>query len=631
MASRDIGSLALASDFEPFHAGIDPRIHERLGAHPDDAGTHFAVWAPNATEVSVIGDFNGWTGEGARLFQVSGLGVWTGHVPGAFIWNRYKYRIRSRDGGKILDKADPVGFFSEMPPATASIIWDLRNAWADDRWMAERGPRQTLSAPMSIYEVHLGSWRRNAEDGHRSLNALELAPLLIEHVQALGFTHVELLPVMEHPFFGSWGYQVTGFFAASHRLGAPQELMELIDMLHQAGIGVILDWVPAHFPSDAHGLGEFDGSHLYEHADPREGFHPDWNSLVFNYGRNEVRSFLTSSAMFWLERYHADGLRVDGVASMLYRDYSRQAGEWIPNALGGRENFEAIDFLRNLNRELYLSHPDIQSIAEESTAWANVSRPLEMGGLGFGLKWDMGWMHDTIRYFSNDPIHRRFRHNELTFRSLYAFTENIVLPLSHDEVVHGKGSLYAKMPGDDWQKRANLRLLYAYQWSLPGKKLLFMGGEFGQRWEWNHDGELDWGLLADERHAGIFRCVAELNRIYRAEPALHARDCTSDGFEWLDGSNADDSLLLFLRRGPGPRDVVAVALNFTPVPRSGVRMGIPLGGRWREIFNGDAGEFGGSGAGNHGSVMGEEVAAHGRPFSLSITLPPLAAVFFKPE
>jgi 1,4-alpha-glucan branching enzyme len=454
--------------------------------------------------------------------------------------------------------------------------------------------------------------------------------LLIAHVQELGFTHVELLPVMEHPFFGSWGYQVTGYFSASHRLGAPQELMQLIDELHQAGIGVILDWVPAHFPSDPHGLGELDGSHLYEHADPREGFHPDWNSLVFNYGRNEVRSFLTSSALFWLERYHADGLRVDGVASMLYRDYSRKAGEWIPNGFGGRENLEAIDFIRNLNRELYLSHPDVQIVAEESTAWPNVSRPLEMGGLGFGLKWDMGWMHDTIRYFASDPIHRRFHHNQLTFRSLYAFTENFVLPLSHDEVVHGKGSLYAKMPGDDWQKRANLRLLYAYQWSLPGKKLLFMGAELGQLWEWNHDGELDWGLRADERHAGIFRCVAELNRIYRWENALHARDCTADGFEWVDGSNAGDSVLLYLRRGHGPRDVIAVALNFTPVPRLGYRMGVPLGGVWREIFNSDAGEFGGSGLGNDGQVTGEDVPAHGRPFSISLTLPPLAAVFFKP-
>jgi len=618
------------SEFESFHAGTDPRIYERFGAHPDDRGTRFAVWAPDASEVSVIGDFNGWTGQGASLYQVSGLGVWTGYVAGAHIGHRYKYRIRSRHGDRVLEKTDPVGFFSEIPPDTASIIWDLRNDWSDARWLTERAHSQGLAAPMSIYEVHLGSWRRDASDNHRSLSYLELAPLLVEYVRTLGFTHVELLPVMEHPFFGSWGYQVTGFFAPSHRQGAPQELMQLIDALHEAGIGVLLDWVPAHFPTDAHGLGELDGSHLYEHADPREGFHPDWSSLVFNYGRNEVRSFLTSSALFWLERYHGDGLRVDGVASMLYRDYSRKAGEWIPNAFGGRENFEAINFLRNLNRELYLSHPDIQSIAEESTDWPNVSRPLEMGGLGFGLKWDLGWMHDTLSYFANDPVHRRFHHDQLTFRSLYAFTENFVLPLSHDEVVHGKGSLYAKMPGDDWQKRANLRLLYAYQWSLPGKKLLFMGGELGQRWEWNHDGELDWGLLADERHAGIFRCVAELNRVYRAEPALHARDCTADGFEWVDGSNATDSVLFYLRRGPEPRDVVLVALNFTPVPRSAYRVGVPLGGVWREIFNSDAGDYGGGGLGNHGSVQSEQVAAHGRPFSLSLTLPPLGAVFLKP-
>ncbi len=620
----------MPGEFDAFHAGRDPRIYERLGAHPDDRGTRFAVWAPDALGVSVIGDFNGWSGEGADLAQVSGLGVWNGYVPGAHIGHRYKYRIRSRHGGRILEKADPVGFFSEMPPETASIIWDLRNQWGDAPWLAERGRRQRLDAPISIYEVHLGSWRRKAEEGYRSLSYLELAPLLIAHVQALGFTHVELLPVMEHPFFGSWGYQVTGYFAPSHRQGAPQELMELIDALHAAGIGVILDWVPAHFPTDPHGLGEFDGSHLYEHADPREGFHPDWKSLVFNYGRSEVRSFLTSSALFWVERYHADGLRVDGVASMLYRDYSRKAGEWIPNLFGGRESLEAIGFLRDLNRELYLSHPDIQTIAEESTAWPNVSRPLEMGGLGFGLKWDMGWMHDTVNYLSLDPIHRRFHHDDLTFRSLYGTSENFVLPLSHDEVVHGKGSLYARMAGDEWQKRANLRLLYAYQWSLPGKKLLFMGGEFGQRWEWNHDGELDWGLLADQGHAGIFRCLAALNRIYRDEPALHAGDCAPEGFEWIDGSNAVDSVLLYLRRGPGARDLAVVAVNFTPVPRHDYRVGVPQGGAWAEIFNSDALEFGGSGLGNQGSVTSEAVPAHGRPYSLSLTLPPLAAVFLKP-
>lgn len=619
--------------FHAFHGGQEPRIDARFGAHPSDHGTTFTLWAPDAEAVSVLGDFNGWSGAGAELSQVSGLGVWTGYLAGAYVGHRYKYRIRSRLGGEVLEKADPVGFLCEAPPATASVIWDLRNVWNDGDWMAARGERQKLSAPMSIYEMHLGSWRRvwDEETGtHRSLSYREIAPQLIGYLQALGFTHVEFLPLMEHPFGGSWGYQVTGFFAPTARFGMPQDFMDLIDDLHQAGIGVILDWVPAHFPSDAHGLGRFDGSHLYEHGDPREGYHPDWHSLVFNYGRNEVRSFLSSSALFWIERYHVDALRVDGVASMLYRDYSRKEGEWVKNRYGGRENLEAVALLQQLNRELYLSHPGIQTIAEESTSWPNVSRPTEMGGLGFGLKWDLGWMHDTLSYFARDPIHRAHHQGELTFRTVYAASENFVLPLSHDEVVHGKGSLLATMPGSEWEQRANLRLLFAYQWSIPGKKLLFMGGELGQRHEWDHDGELDWGLLGDERHRGLSHCLAALNRVYRALPALHARDCVAGGFQWIDGSNTAESQLLFLRLGEGLRDVVAVGLNFTPVLREGVVLGVPFGGRWREVFNSDAQAFGGTGAGNLGEVTASDQAAHGRSHSLRVTLPPLGAVFFAP-
>jgi 1,4-alpha-glucan branching enzyme len=495
--------------------------------------------------------------------------------------------------------------------------------------MKERKGQNPLTSPISIYEVHLGSWRRVPEEGGRPLTYREMAPLLADYVERMGFTHVEFLPIMEHPFYGSWGYQITGYFAPTSRYGTPQDLMYLIDSLHQRGIGVILDWVPSHFPDDGHGLAYFDGTHLYEHADPRQGFHPDWHSFIFNYGRHEVRSFLMSSATFWLDVFHADGLRVDAVASMLYLDYSRGAGEWVPNAYGGNENLEAIGFLRRFNTEVYKEHPDVMTIAEESTFWPMVSRPTYVGGLGFGFKWDMGWMHDTLAYMAQDPIYRKHHHDKLTFRMLYAFSENFALPLSHDEVVHGKGSLLGKMPGDDWQRFANLRLLFGYQVAQPGKKLLFMGGEIGQWREWNHEGSLDWHLLDEPRHAGLQRWVADLNRLYRAEPALHELDCQPAGFEWVDCHDADQSVVCFLRRGKRGSEVFLMAFNFTPVPRTSYRIGVPRGGTWREVLNSDAREYGGSGWGNLGGVEAAPAPFHGRPCSINVTLPPLAVVFFK--
>jgi 1,4-alpha-glucan branching enzyme len=594
-------------------------------------GTYFAVWAPDAEQVSVIGIFNGWNKTSHPLRLRGQSGIWQGFIPGVGKGTLYKYHIRSRHKGYQVEKTDPFSFFNEIPPKTASIVWDLDHGWEDQEWMAKRESRNTLDTPIAIYEVHLGSWKRVPEEGNRSLSYRELAPALAEYVKQTGFTHVEFLPIMDHPFFASWGYQTTGYFAPSGNFGTPQDLMYLIDYLHQHGIGVILDWVPSHFPTDEHGLGYFDGSHLYEHADPRQGIHPDWNTLVFNYGRNEVCSFLISSAFFWLDKYHADGLRVDAVASMLYLDYSRKEGEWIPNQQGGRENLEAVGFLRRFNEEVYKSYPDVQTIAEESTSWPMVSRPLYVGGLGFGLKWDMGWMHDTLEYMSQDPIHRRYHHNKLTFRMLYAFHENFVLPLSHDEVVHGKGSLIGKMPGDDWQKFANLRLLFAYMYAQPAKKLLFMGGEIGQGREWAHDGSVEWNLLEHALHAGLQRWIAELNGLYRSEPALHELDCEPAGFEWIDCSDAEGSLISLIRKGRSIDDVVLVACNFTPVPRHNYRVGAPLRGFWREILNSDATDYGGSGAGNLGGVETVPISLHGRPYSLTITLPPLAAVFFKSE
>ena len=620
-------SLLGDQDLFLFNEGTHRRLGERLGAHPVPGGTYFAVWAPSARAVSVIGDFNGWDAGSHPLRPRASSGVWEGVVLGVGQGALYKFQLQGPDGS-THQKCDPFGRWHEAPPRTASVVWDLGYTWGDAQWMRARGGKQALGAPISIYEVHLGSFRRVPEEGDRWLSYRELAPLLADHVVRQGYTHVELLPVMEHPFGGSWGYQVTGYFAPTARHGTPQDLMYLIDHLHQRGVGVILDWVPAHFPDDAHGLGRFDGTCLFEHADPKQGFHPDWHSLIFNYGRHEVRSFLISSALFWLDKYHADGLRVDGVASMLYLDYSREEGEWIPNPHGGRENLDAISFLRQLNEAVYAEHPDVQMIAEESTAWPMVSRPTFVGGLGFGLKWDMGWMHDTLRYLERDPIHRRFHHNEITFRSLYAFQESFVLPLSHDEVVHGKGSLINKMPGDRWQKFANLRLLFTSLFTQPGKKLLFMGGDIAQWREWNHDTSLDWHLLEDPAHEGTRRLVADLNRLYRDEPALHALDCDPRGFAWIDGSDADNGVLAYLRIAHGARPLLCV-LSFTPVVRHAYRVGAPIEGDWEEVLNTDAESYGGSGVGNFGRVAAEHAPRHGRPFSLPLTLPPLGALILR--
>jgi len=615
-------------DLYLFREGTHTRLYEKLGAHLQEEGTRFAVWAPNAAAVRVMGDFNGWDPEADPLEPLGDSGIWVGVVRSARPGHRYKYRVVPRGGAPPLDKADPFAFWSEPPPGNASVVWDLAYAWADGAWMAERARRNALDAPISVYEVHLGSWTRR-DDG-RHLTYRELAPKLAEYVREQGFTHVEFLPVMEHPFYGSWGYHVTGYFAPTCRYGTPQEFMELVDTLHQHGVGVFLDWVPSHFATDPHGLARFDGTALYEHPDPRRGWHPDWGSAIFDYGRPEVRSFLLSSAHFWLDRYHADGLRVDAVASMLYLDYSRREGEWLPNEYGGRENLDAIRFLRQLNESVYRDFPGVQTVAEESTAWPMVSRPTSAGGLGFGLKWDMGWMHDTLQYMSRDPIYRKYHHEELTFRMLYAFSENFLLPLSHDEVVHGKRSLLEKMPGDDWQKFANLRLLLGYQYAQPGKKLLFMGGEVGQRREWDHEGSVDWHLLAHPHHAGIQRWVRDLNRLYRSEPALHELDCQPGGFEWIDPDDRESSVLSFLRRSRGGRQV-AVVCNFTPVPRQGYRVGVPEPGRWEEVLNSDAREYGGSGWGNFGGVQAEPLPRHGRPYSLQLVLPPLAVVFLRWE
>jgi 1,4-alpha-glucan branching enzyme len=596
------------------------------------AGTSFAVWAPAAASVSVMGDFNGWDKQSHPLASIGGPGVWEGFLPGVGKGAIYKYHVVSRRRGYRVDKADPFAVMQEKPPRTGSVVWDLDYAWGDAVWMSDRAAANAPAAPIAIYEVHPGSWRR--KNGTEFLGYRELAHALADYVLETGFTHVELLPVMEHPYYASWGYQTTGYFAPTARYGTPQDLMYFVDHLHRRGIGVIFDWVPSHFPSDEHGLVYFDGTHLFEHADPRQGFHPDWKTCIFNYGRNEVRSFLLSSALYWLERYHADGLRVDAVASMLRLDYSRKAGEWIPNRFGGPENLEALVFLRRLNEEVYARCPGAQTMAEESTTWPMVSRPTYVGGLGFGMKWDLGWMHDTLDYLGQDPIHRKYRHNLLTFRMIYAGSESFLLPLSHDEVVHGKYSLADKMPGDAWQKIANLRLLLADLYSQPGKKLLFMGGEFGQWREWSHDRELDWDLLVHPLHRGVRRLVEELNRIYRAEPALHELDEDAPaGFEWVDCHDAEASTLSYLRKGKTARDPVLAVFNFTPVPRPGYRVGAPRAGVWRRLLDTDESRFGGSGyaypAG--GDVEAAAAPLHGRPFSLTLNLPPLAALFFKPD
>jgi 1,4-alpha-glucan branching enzyme len=628
-------SILSNDDLHLFNEGNHFHLFDKLGSRPMNRegvdGAYFAVWAPNADAVYVMGDFNGWNKSSHALAPRGSSGIWDGFIPQAGKGSHYKYYIHSRHMGYRVEKSDPYSIFNEIPPKTASIVWDLEYKWGDGDWMAGRRRANALDAPMSVYEVHLGSWRKKWEAGGDSLSYRELAPELAEYVKKLNFTHVELMPVMEHPFYGSWGYQVTGYFAPTSRFGTPQDFMYLVDYLHRQGIGVMLDWVPSHFATDECGLGYFDGTHLYEHMDKRLGFHPDWGSFIFNYGRNEVRAFLISNALYWLEKFHIDGLRVDAVASMLYRDYSRQSGEWLPNAYGGKENIEAIDFLRQFNTEVYRRHPDVQTIAEESTAWPMVSRPTTIGGLGFGLKWDMGWMHDTLVYMSKDPVHRKYHHSDLTFRMLYAFTENFVLPLSHDEVVHGKGSLLAKMPGDDWQKFANLRLLLGGMYAQPGKKLLFMGGEFGNGSEWNHDAGLEWHLAGRDQHKGVQRWVEDLNKLYRSEPALHRRDSDWQGFEWIDCNDADGSTLSFMRRGERREDAVLAVFNFTPVTRVGYKVGVPRGGWWRESINSDAQIYWGSGVGNAGGAGAVEEPCHGRPWHLNLVLPPLSMVMLKGE
>jgi 1,4-alpha-glucan branching enzyme len=626
-------SLLSDDDLYLFNEGNHYQLYDKLGAHPrvidGAAGTHFAVWAPNAREVSVTGDFNGWNKSSHPLRQRGKSGIWEGFINGIGTGAVYKYHLVSHVRKYTVDKADPFAFYAETPPKTASIVRDLAYDWGDADWMAKRQKNNALDAPFSIYEMHLGSWRRVVEEGNRYLTYRELAPQIADYIKQLGFTHVELLPVMEHPFYGSWGYQTTGYFAPTSRYGAPQDFMYLVDYLHQQGIGVILDWVPSHFPDDEHALNFFDGTHLYEHADPALGIHPDWNSCIFNYGRDEVRSFLKSSALFWLEKYHADGLRVDAVASMIYLDYGRKHGEWIPNKNGGRENLDAIAFLKQLNEVVYREKPDVQTIAEESTAWPGVSRPVYSGGLGFGMKWDMGWMHDTLVYLGRDPVYRRYHQNDITFRMVYAFTENFVLPLSHDEVVYGKSSLLGKMPGDDWQKFAGLRLLYGYMYAQPGKKNLFMGGEFGQWREWSHESSLDWHLTQYDRHAGIQRWVADLNKLYREQPSLHELDFEADGFEWLDTSDADNSIISFIRKGRKPEDLTIIVCNFTPQTHFKYDIGVPLPGAWREILNSDSPACGGSGQGNPGALATQNKPRHGRPHSLTLTIPPLGVIFLR--
>ena len=626
-------SLLSPYDLHLFNEGTHSHLFEKLGAHPvhDPEGTYFAVWAPNADSVSVIGDFNGWDNAANGLYAREQSGIWEGFIPTVRHGALYKYRVHSKVTGRGVDKADPFAAYSEAPPRQASLVWDLAYTWGDDGWMQSRKAVNSRSSPMAVYEVHLGSWMRVPEEGNRWLSYRELAPRLADYVSRMGFTHVEFMPVMEHPLYESWGYQVTGYFAPTSRYGTPQDFMFLVDYLHQNGIGVILDWVPSHFPADEFGLQNFDGTHLFEHADPRLGVHPDWGSSIFNYGRNEVRGFLLSSALNWLDRYHADGLRVDAVASMLYLDYSRKAGEWIPNKYGGRENLEAVDLLRRFNIEVYKEQPDTQTIAEESTAWPLVSRPTYVGGLGFGMKWDMGWMHDSLYYFEREPVHRRFHHSNLTFRMLYAFGENFMLPLSHDEVVHGKGALISKMPGDDWQKFANLRLLFGWMYAQPGKKLIFMGGEFGQWREWDVESSLDWHLLDNPMHGGLRLWVGDMNRIMREERSLHELDFDPAGFSWIDVTDADQSVVSLLRRSSTPNDVLAAVFNFTPVPRHNYQIGVPLGGRWRELVNSDAPLYGGSGMGNMGGVDAVPVGMHGHLHSITLTLPPLGMLFLKPE
>jgi 1,4-alpha-glucan branching enzyme len=628
-------SLISSDDQYYFNEGSHYRLYRQLGArtmiHDGMHGTYFAVWAPNATEVYVMGDFNDWNRESHPLYCKGSSGIWENFIPGVQKGNLYKYYIVSRYNDYRVEKADPFGVYHEVPPKTASVVWDLEYTWNDDEWMKTRKEKQSLDQPMSVYEVHLGSWMRVPEEGARFMTYRELAPKLAAYVKDMGFTHIEFMPIMEHPFYGSWGYQLTGFFAPTSRYGTPQDFMFLVDTLHQQGIGVILDWVPSHFPVDQHGLGVFDGTHLFEHTYPQKGWHPDWNSFIFNYGRHEVRSFLMSSAFYWLDHYHIDGFRVDAVASMLYLYYSRNEGEWMPNEYGGRENIEAISFLRRFNEDIFKNYPDVQTIAEESTDWSMVSRPTYVGGLGFGMKWDMGWMHDTLTYIAHDPIYRKYHHNEMTFRMIYAFTENFLLPLSHDEVVHGKGSLLSKMPGDLWQKFANLRLLLGYMYVQPGKKLLFMGIEIGQWREWYHEESLDWHLLQFAPHEGLQQWVRDLNMFYRNEPSMYECDVDSQGFRWIDCHDWESSTFSMVRCGKSKEEAIIAICNFTPVPRHEYRVGVPFDTFWQEVLNSDAKEYEGSGQGNLGGVEAEPIPFHGYAQSINVNVPPLGIVFFKGE
>jgi 1,4-alpha-glucan branching enzyme len=618
-----------------FGSGNHWKLYEKLGAHPrkvqDQQGVNFALWAPNAQSIQVVGDFNQWDGRAHPMHKQIPSGVWELFVPNVQTGMNYKYRVRSLDG-RVIDKADPFAFYSEVPPRTASIVHSLSYQWNDASWLDERAQNRILQKPISIYEVHLGSWRKCEGTNHGWLNYRELAHQLVEYCQQMGFTHLELLPISEHPFSGSWGYQTTGYFSATSRYGTPEDFMYFVDHCHQNSIGVIIDWVPAHFPKDALGLYRFDGSALYEHEDPRQGEHPDWGTMVFNCGRHEVRNFLISNALFWFDRFHIDGLRVDAVASMLYLDYSRNPGDWVPNEFGGRENLDAVHFLREFNRQVHSDFPGVLTIAEESTAWPGVSHPVDVGGLGFSMKWNMGWMNDTLRYMRRDPVHRKHHQNDLTFSLIYAYSENFQLPLSHDEVVHGKGSLIGQMPGDLWQKFANLRLLFSYMWTHPGKKMLFMGGELAQWHEWNYDGQLQWELLQWQTHAGIQQTLADLNRLLIDEKPLHQLDFSGEGFEWIDCQNAHESVLGFLRKShdQGQSEHLLVCLNFTPVVRP-YRMGVPQAGDYVEIFNSDAAKYGGSGVTNQGPLQADgHIPYHGQVASLELTLPPLGAVILKP-
>ncbi|MFY8186384.1 MAG: 1,4-alpha-glucan branching protein GlgB [Flavobacterium sp.] len=633
MNKVQVHSLFSDFDISLFKAGKHFRLYEKLGAHPMEVngvqGVYFAVWAPTARTVSVVGDFNYWLqGEHELFVRWDASGIWEGFIPGVLPGTKYKYKIQSNNGGIITEKADPFAFYCEKPPQTASIIWDLSYKWKDQNWMETRKEKNALDKPYSVYEVHLGSWKRKMEED-RFLTYLELAEDLVNYVKEVGFTHVELMPIMEYPYDPSWGYQLVGYFAPTSRFGKPQDFMLLVDKLHQAGIGVILDWVPSHFPEDTHGLGFFDGSNLYEHPDRRRGYHPDWKSLIFNYGRNEVRSFLISNALFWLQNYHVDGLRVDAVASMLYLDYSRNDGDWEPNIYGGRENLEVISFLKDFNQAVYENYPDVQTIAEESTSFPMVSRPTSVGGLGFGMKWMMGWMHDTLEYFKRETIYRKYHQNNITFSMTYTFTENFMLPLSHDEVVYGKKSILGRMPGDEWQRFANLRLLYSYMFTHPGAKLLFMGGEFGQSAEWKFDGSLDWHLLQFGYHNGIKTCITALNALYKKQTALFEKQFSPEGFEWISYSDAQNAVLSYIRNGNKPNDKLVVVCNFTPVVRTEYKIGLPMKGKLKEIFNSDATDFGGSGVSNPKPIVITENPWNGRDFSAEITLPPLGVTVFK--